>query len=242
MKLIKKSIYELLGTMFLIFFACGTAITSATYGLLGSSSVNIVATSLSFGLILMALIYLIGDESGCHLNPAVSLAAFINRKMSLKECIFYILSQLVGAILGAAILYAVLKATGNGDLLNRIDATNFVSGEGWKGYVGTIIFEVMATFIFVLVILKVTENRESKKLVGIVVGLTLTVVHLIGLTITGTSVNPARSFGPALMSSAFKLQQQAIKDVWVFFVGPLLGGLLAGFVHKLCSRRGNNRQ
>ncbi len=236
MKIIKNSIVEFLGTIALIFFACGTAITSTTYTFGGGQTLNIVATAFGFGLILMALVYLIGNISGCHLNPSVSLACLIDKRMSFKEFLAYVLAQILGGIAGAALLYGVLKATGFSKLLTDIDATNTIAGTGWQGYVGTIIFEMLLTFIFVMVILKLTKKEEHNKFAGLIIGLTLTLVHLIGIGVTGTSVNPARSFGPALMSYAFKFQDIAIKEVWVFFVGPLLGGALAGLVEMFCKK------
>lgn len=236
MKLIKNSIVELLGTMFLVFFGCGIAITSSYYAIGGNGVVNVVATSLGFGLVLMALVYAIGHISGCHLNPAVSIACLIDKRMSVKEFLAYILAQIIGGILGAALLYGLLKAM-NFDILSKIDGTNAIAGTKWQGYLGTVIFEIIITFFFVMVVLKMTRNKNNGKVVGMVIGLTLALVHLIGVNVTGTSVNPARSFGPALMALAFNLNKVAIMDVWVFFVGPLLGGALAGLIERLCKEK-----
>jgi aquaporin Z len=220
--LFKKMLAECLGTFVLVFFACGTAIV--TYMLFGA--VNVVATALAFGLAVVAMAYAIGGISGCHINPAVSLGAFLSKRMTAKGFGAYALAQLVGATVGAAVLYAILCGTGyNFDF--GIWATNAVAGSGAAGYFSSIALEIVMTFVFVYVILAVTSKQENSSIAGLIIGLTLTLVHLVGINLTGTSVNPARSVGPALMQAAFGGGAGALAQVWVFIVAPLIGAALA---------------
>lgn len=227
--LTKKAIAEFIGTFVLVFFACGTAIVTGA---------NVVATSLAFGLCIVAMAYSVGNISGCHVNPAVSIGMLFAKKMSVKEFLVYIIAQFLGAIIGACVLYALLIGTGilNVDSATQIWATNAVKGEGFGGYISSILVEVVLTFTFVYAILGVTSKESNSKVAGIVIGLTLTLVHLIGINITGTSVNPARSFGPALMCALFGGGTEALAQYWVFLVAPLLGGIIAAllfnFLHK----------
>ncbi|AEF81793.1 MIP/aquaporin family protein [Leadbettera azotonutricia] len=212
----KKCIAEFLGTLVLVLFGCGVAVFSG---------VDLTATALAFGLAIVAMAYTIGPVSGCHVNPAVSLAMAINKRISWLEFAFYAAAQILGAIAGAALLYAIVKSTG---------ANPAQTGLGQNGYganidlCGAIIAEVVLTFVFVLTIVAVTSPKSgSGKKAGIVIGLTLTLIHLLGIRLTGTSVNPARSLGPALL-----LMGNAIAQVWVFIAAPLVGGALAAIFGK----------
>ena len=210
----KKYIAEFVGTMILVLVACGVAVITGA---------NIIATSLAFGLVIVAMAYSIGNVSGCHINPAVSLAMLVTGKMNLKDFIGYIVFQVLGAIAGAAVL---------GLLLDNFSALG-ANGFGAYGQLATssgiaIIIEIILTFIFVTTILGVTSKKENGQVSGIVIGLTLTLVHLLGIPFTGTSVNPARSFGPALLQGG-----EALSQVWVFVLAPLVGALLAGLFYKL---------
>lgn len=239
--IIKKFFTELLGTFFLVFFACGTAIVSDG---------NIVATSLSFGLVLLVLIYSLGHISGCHLNPAVSLAMAINKKISWMDFMWYVIAQMFGALLGAIALYGILNLQGF-ELITNIDqnllkesfGANYlprVNGEVmFKNIVGALLFELIITYLFVYVVLSVTSKNRYNKVAGIVIGLALTLVHLIGIPLTGTSVNPARSFGPALAMIIFGGSTKGIMDLWLFILAPLCGGALAGIHHLLCKKENN---
>ena len=208
-KSVRKLIAEFFGTMMLTLIACGVAAVTG----------NIVATSLAFGLVLMVMIYTIGDISGCHINPAVSFGMWIAGKMKLENMIKYIIAQVAGAFVGSLLLALCLtsfKNLGANVLLNDTNA-----------FIGLIV-EMILTFVFVTVILKVTENKENNH-AGIVIGLTLTLVHLFGIYFTGTSVNPARSLGPALLQWTEPIP---ILQVWIFILGPMLGAFLAGIFYK----------
>lgn len=216
----KKYIAEFIGTLVLVLFACGTAtvlgcatnVVNMAYGL----------TALSFGLVIVAMAYSIGRISGCHINPAVSLAMLISGKMGVKDFIGYVIAQFAGAIAGAAILgYLAGWDCGFG-------ANGLYEGDILK----SLIIEVVLTFVFVLSILGVTEKTDNSTVAGLVIGLSLTLVHLFGIHFTGTSVNPARSFGPALFAGG-----AALSDVWVFIVAPLAGGALAALVWKLIKNK-----
>ena len=205
----KKYIAEAVGTMLLTLIACGVAVTSG---------VNLVATSLAFGLVIVAAAYSIGNVSGCHINPAVSISLFVAGKMTSKECIRYIIAQVIGAFVGSLLLALVL---GGFDAL------------GANGLVGSttiwiaLVVEIILTFIFTTTILGVTDKRENGHVTGIVIGLTLVLVHLFGLPFTGTSVNPARSLAPAVLQGG-----DALSNVWIFIVAPIVGAVLAGLFYK----------
>lgn len=226
--LLKKGIAECLGTFTLVFIACGVA--ALTGG-------ELVATALAFGLVIVAMAYSVGRISGCHINPAVSLAMLIAKKMSLKEFLVYIIAQLIGGFLGGLLIFGVAKMAGL-HLLG--DASNYVINFGMEGVtagtvIGALLVEIVLTFLFIYVILNVTDssNEGVGKKAGLIIGLTLTLVHLVGIPLTGTSVNPARSFAAALNALIFNGTTDAIAQVWIFFVGPLLGGAIAALVFKL---------
>ena len=205
----RKYIAEGVGTMLLTLIACGVAVTSG---------VNLVATSLAFGLVIVAAAYSIGNVSGCHINPAVSIALTVAGKMEVKECVKYVIAQVIGAFVGSLLLALMLG--GFGSL-----GANGVNGEitVWSALLG----EVMLTFIFTTTILGVTDKKENGHVTGIVIGLTLVLVHLFGLPFTGTSVNPARSLAPAVLQGG-----AALSNVWIFIVAPVVGAILAGLFYK----------
>ena len=223
-ELLKKGMAECLGTFTLVFIACGVA--ALTGG-------ELVATALAFGLVIVAMAYSIGRISGCHINPAVSLALLISKKMNVKEFIVYIIAQMLGGLL----MFGIAKMA-NLNLLG--DASNYVINfvnEGLSAgtIIGSLLVEVVLTFIFIYVILNVTDsnNEGVGKKAGLIIGLTLTLVHLVGINLTGTSVNPARSFATAINALIFNQTSDALAQVWIFFVGPLLGGVIAALVFKL---------
>lgn len=219
----KKYIAELFGTFVLVFMGCGTVVFSAPY-------VGNLGIAFAFGLAVMAMIYAVGPISGAHINPAVTLGVLSAGRMSLKNAFGYIIFQFLGAILGAyALAYVV-----SGHLSGYDIATQGLGQNGWGAdYAGgydiyaAAIFEFIATFIFVKVILKVTET--DLKIAGVAIGLTLVALHILGLPITGVSVNPARSFGPA-----FLVQGEAFSQVWLFLVVPSLAGIFAGLMSRCC--------
>lgn len=213
----KKYVAECLGTLTLVFMGCGSAMflgVQATGGHL--------AVALAFGLAIVATAYAIGSISGCHINPAVSLAMLMQKKLSGKDFIGYVVAQVVGAILGAALLKA-LTGFGLTDLTGAL-GSNGVANAGGIG--GALLVEVLLTFFFIFAILGVTSDDKYGSVAGIVIGLTLAFVHIVGIPLTGTSVNPARSIGPALLAGG-----QALSDLWVFIVAPLVGAALASVVH-----------
>ena len=221
--LLKKAIAEGLGTFVLVFCACGTAIMTG----------NVVATSLAFGLVIVAMAYVIGGISGCHINPAVSIAMLVAKKMTPKEFLVYVAAQFVGAIISAALLFGIISMRG---VPMFAWATNGVIANTAPGYIGSLLVEIVLTFVFVYAIMGVTSKTDNKAVAGIVIGLSLTLVHLVGIGFTGTSVNPARSFGPAIMSLAFGGGADAIAQYWVFLVAPLAGGALAAVVFKFLNK------
>lgn len=213
----KKAIAELIGTFILVFFGTATAVLGN-----GMDGIGTTGIALAFGLTIVAAAYSIGTVSGAHLNPAVSLGMWVNKRITTQEFIFYIVGQVIGAIIATFTLLTILNASGS-------DTANLgQNGFGDLTAVGALAVEVILTFIFVLVIMTVTSAKKGNaKLAGIVIGLTLTMVHLVGIPLTGTSVNPARSLGPAIFAGG-----DALSQLWVFIVAPLIGGLLAALVAK----------
>ena len=233
MNLLKKALAECLGTFVLVFFACGVA--AFTHG-------ELVATSLAFGLVIVAMAYSVGRISGCHINPAVSLAVLLRKKMTLVEFFVYLAGQLVGGLLGAVALFGFASLAGRGlDLAQGGvgNASNYMlgwNGQDWTagGIIGALLVEIILTFVFVYVILNVTdENSAAGKKAGLIIGLTLTLVHLLGINLTGTSVNPARSIATAFGALIFGGDASALSQVWIFILAPLAGGALAALVYGL---------
>lgn len=215
MNAIKKYLAEFIGTLVLVLFACGVA---AVLGCNGQEpNAAYFMTALAFGLVIVAMAYSIGNVSGCHINPAVSIAMLVSGKMNVKDFIGYIVAQFAGAIAGAGILCYFAPDTGLG-------ANALFEGDVVK----SLIIEIILTFVFVIAILGVTSKIENSAVAGVVIGLTLTLVHIFGIHFTGTSVNPARSLGPAIFVGG-----DALANVWVFIVAPLVGGILAALVYKL---------
>ena len=212
MSSIKKYFAEFIGTMVLVLIGCGTA---AAVGCAVEGS-GYLLTALAFGLTIVAMAYSIGNISGCHVNPAVSIAMLVSGKMSGKDFIGYVIAQCLGAIAGAALLLPLVgRDSGLG--ANAL----------YNGSVGlSILIEIILTCIFVLAILGVTSKESNSAVAGLVIGLSLTLVHILGISFTGTSVNPARSLGPALLVGG-----DALACVWVFLVAPLIGGVLAAVIY-----------
>ena len=217
MTAIKKYVAEFIGTFVLVLFACGTA---AVVGCNAAAGTGYLLTALAFGLVIVAMAYSIGNISGCHINPAVSIAMLVSGKMTMKDFIGYVVSQFLGAIAGAAVLMAIVGVD-----------TGLGANGLYNGNVGvSFVIEVILTFVFVIAILGVTSKQENGSVAGIVIGLSLVLVHILGIALTGTSVNPARSFGPALFVGG-----EALKNVWVFILAPLVGGVLAALTYKFLS-------
>jgi aquaporin Z len=219
----KKAIAEFVGTFALVWFGCGAAAIAGPP--LGSAA--IVGIALAFGLAIVAMAYGIGPVSGCHVNPAVSVGAWLAGRMTAGEMIQYVVAQCLGAIAGAAVLWLILSGKASG-------WDGGLGQNGWgPGYLGeygllsALVFEVVATFLFLVTILGVTQKGAPSQLAGLAIGLTLTVIHIVGISVTGTSVNPARSLGPALLVGG-----QALTQLWLFIVAPLIGGAIAGLLFR----------
>ncbi len=215
MEAVKKYVAEFIGTFVLVLFGCGTAAAVGCNG--ADPNVAYMLTALAFGLSIVAMAYSIGRVSGCHVNPAVSIAMLVSGKLSAKDFVGYVVAQVLGAIVGAALIGVFLGwdcGFGANGLYNADVALSLV-------------IECVLTFVFVLVILGVTAKTDNAAVAGLVIGLSLTLVHILGIHFTGTSVNPARSFGPALFAGG-----DALANVWVFVVAPLVGGVLAALVWK----------
>jgi aquaporin Z len=232
--MIRKLAAEFLGTAILVFFAVGVATLMFGFKFTGLSvAAGVVATALAFGLTLLALVYLIGDISGCHVNPAVTMGALLTGRISLMDAAGYWVAQFAGGIVGALALWGAFSTS---PLYHR--KTTGLGTDGWGanslihiGVGGALIFEIVLTAIFVFVVLRVTSATGNPATAAIAIGLSLTVVHLVGIPITGTSVNPARSLGPALVVGGTALSQ-----VWLFIVAPLIGGVIAAGLHRLFYR------
>lgn len=226
----KKFVAEFIGTFTLVLFACGTAVVAGEH-------VGLLGISFAFGLALIAMAYGIGAISGCHINPAVSLGVFVAGRMSFAELIMYIIAQCLGAIAGAFVLYLIASGKAGYDL-----GTNGLGQNGWgEGYIdgynmqAAIIFEFVATFLFVLMILGCTQAGSPTAIAGLAIGLTLVVIHIFGIPVTGVSVNPARSLGPALIGILQTSDAGAARwaQLPMFLIVPSIAGIVAGIVYRI---------
>ncbi len=214
----KKYLAEIIGTFVLVTFGCGTA---CAVGCASDAGCGYILTALAFGLVIVAMAYSIGNISGCHINPAVSIAMLIRKQLTGKDFVGYVVSQVIGAALGCIVL-GIVFGFDCGFGANQIQA-------GWANgtVAGALLVEIILTFVFVIAIIGVTSKVENGAVAGLVIGLTLTLVHILGIALTGTSVNPARSLMPAIFAGGTALAQ-----VWIFIVGPLVGGALAAVVYS----------
>lgn len=224
----KKYIAEFIGTMVLVLFGCGTAVvTGGLTGGTGSGTLGVLTIAMAFGLSIVAMAFAIGPASGCHINPAVSLGMLVAGRMKAMEFVFYVIAQVPGGLAGSAILkFIVLNSqtlAGNGMGQNGFGEQSAVG----LSMGGAIVIEIVLTFVFVLTILGVTQSEKTGVFAGLIIGLTLTFVHILGIPLTGTSVNPARSLAPAIFEGGVALSQ-----VWVFLVAPLVGAAVAALVYK----------
>ena len=219
---LKKYIAEMIGTFVLVLVGCGSAV-------LAGSFIGNVGVSFAFGLSLLAMVYTIGAVSGCHINPVVSLSMLVSGKISAKDTAAYIVMQCIGATLGAAAVYAI--AVGNPDYslaINGLAQNGYgLASPGGYSMMAAFIAELVLTFVFLLVILGSTSKNAPKGFAGLAIGLSLVFIHLVSIPVTNTSVNPARSLGPALIVGGVALNQ-----LWLFWVAPILGGILAALVWK----------
>ena len=224
----KKCIAEFIGTFTLVLVGCGTAM------LVGCDSVNgcgYILTAFAFGLVIVGMAYTVGNVSGCHINPAVSLAVLISGRMSITDFIFYVISQCLGAISGAACLKIIFSMGQVKDMTGGLGSNGLAGVNGNFG--AGLIVEILLTFIFVLVILGVTDSKAGHgSFGGVVIGFALVMVHILGIGLTGTSVNPARSIGPAIFAGG-----DALASLWVFIVGPFVGAALAAVIYKVMAKK-----
>ena len=223
-----KAVAEFIGTFALVLIGCGTAVIAGMGE--GPTAVNILGIAMAFGLTIVAMAYGIGQVSGCHINPAVSLGVLVAGRMTVSDFITYVIAQVLGAIAGAAVLYLILSGKASG-------WTGSLGQNGWgEGYLGeysmtsAFVYEVVGTFLFLVCILGVTQKGAPVGLAGLAIGLTLVALHLLGINITGTSVNPARSLGPALVGAG--TNPTALSQVWLFIVAPFIGAVLAAMLFR----------
>ncbi len=225
----KKYLCEFIGTAVLVLFGCGTA--AITGG-------SLLVTALAFGLSIVAMAYVIGNISGCHVNPAVSLAMLINRKISVKDFIGYVIAQVLGGFVGIALLWALISCTSYDITLIGFGANGFDASSSLEiNMLGAFIVETILTFVFIYTILGVTSDEKKSSISGLIIGLTLAFVHILGIPFTGTSVNPARSLAPAVFSKILLPNSTALLQVWVFIVAPLVGATIAAFVYKFLNKK-----
>ena len=223
----RKYIAEFIGTCVLVTLGCGTAMLVGCDAAAGS---GYLLTALAFGLVIVGMAYCVGNISGCHINPAVSLGVLLSGGMTVKEFFCYLIAQCLGAFAGAELLNAIFTLGGVKDMTGGFGSNGLagVNGNIWAG----LIVEIVLTFIFVLTILGVTSKKAGHgSFGGLIIGLTLTLVHILGIGLTGTSVNPARSLGPAL-TALIGGNGDPISVLWVFFVGPFIGAAIAALVYK----------
>lgn len=223
----KKSLAEFIGTFWLVFGGCGSAVLAAAFPELG---IGFVGVSLAFGLTVVTMAYSIGHVSGCHLNPAVSIGLWAGGRFDAKELPQYIISQLLGAVAGAGILYLIASGK-SGFELGGFAANGY--GEhspGGYSMMAALLIEMVLTFIFLIIILGSTHSKAPKGFAGLAIGLGLTLIHLVSIPVTNTSVNPARSTSQALFVGDW-----AVGQLWLFWVAPIVGAILAGLVYKYLS-------
>ena len=217
----KKYLAEMVGTMVLTLLGCGTAVSLNC----GSDIASVVGTAMAFGLAVVAMAYTIGGVSGCHINPAITLGCLLSKRISGKDAAMYMIFQVIGAVIGSAILFALTS-------YDQAQAGGTLTGAnscGSHGLVAGLIAEIVLTCIFVLVVLGTTDEKKGAgNFAGLAIGLSLILIHLVGIHYTGTSVNPARSIGPAIFQGG-----QALSELWVFIVGPFAGAAIAAGIWKI---------
>jgi aquaporin Z len=218
----KKYVAELLGTFALVFFGCGAAVIAGGF-------IGYLGIAFAFGITVMFMVYAIGPISGCHINPAITVAMLVAKKISAKDAMIYIIVQFVGAIAGAGVLLLIAVGT-KGYTLTDVGLGQNGFGDNYGAHFSVwsaLIAEIVLTFFFLLVIFGSTHKKAPQGFAGIAIGFSLFVIHLVGIPITGTSVNPARSFGPALF-----VRGDALMHVWLFLIAPIIGAVIAAFVWK----------
>jgi aquaporin Z len=220
---IKKYVAELIGTFVLVFMGCGSAV-------IAGKDIGYYGIAFAFGLSVLVMVYAIGSISGCHINPAITIAMMVAKKIDIKNGIMYIIMQCVGAIIAAAVLFAVASGLPGYDIaVNGLGQNGYgINSPADYGLGACFLAEIVLTFIFLMVIFGATSEKAHPALAGVAIGLSLVLIHLVGIPITGTSVNPARSLGPAIFAGA-----GALGDLWLFWVAPIIGAICAALVWKL---------
>lgn len=223
----KKALAEFIGTFWLVFGGCGSALLAAGYPGLG---IGFAGVALAFGLTVVTMAYGIGHISGAHLNPAVSIGLMVGGRFSAKELVPYILAQVLGAIAAAGVLYIIV--TGNGSTIGDFASNGYGDhSPGKYNMISCFVTEAVLTFIFLIIILGSTDERAPKGFAGLAIGLALTLIHLVSIPVTNTSVNPARSISQALFAGGW-----AIEQLWLFIVAPIVGAIIAGLVYKVFAK------
>lgn len=224
MELMKKYLAEMIGTMVLVLMGCGSAIFAGNAADIVGAGVGTLGVAFAFGLAVIAMAYTIGNISGCHINPAITLGVWLSGRMNGRDASMYMIFQVIGAILGSLILVALVSTGGHGGPTIS-GANSYDTGEMAQAFIAETVF----TFIFVLVVLGTTDEKKGAgNLAGLAIGLTLVLIHIVCIPITGTSVNPARSIGPALVEGG-----QALSQLWLFIVAPFVGAALSSLVWKM---------
>ena len=224
----KKYAAEFIGTFSLVLFGCGAAVIAGISSA-GPSGIGLLGISIAFGFAVVAMAYAIGGISGCHINPAVTIGVFTAGKIEIKDAIGYIVAQCLGAIAGAGVLYLIVSGR-PGFTMGEWALGSNGWGEGYLGGYNTLsafVIEAVMTFLFIFVILGTTSKFGNGAMAGLAIGVTLMLIHLVAIPVTGTSVNPARSLGPAIFAGG-----KALGQLWLFFVAPIVGAILAGIVWK----------
>jgi len=224
----KKYLAEMIGTFSLVLFGCGAAVIAGV-SQTGPSGIGLLGISIAFGFAVVAMAYAIGGISGCHINPAVTVGVLVAGRMTAKDAVGYIISQLIGATIGAAVLYVIASGS-NGWTMPEWALGSNGWGEGYLGNYNTtsaFVAEAVFTFLFLFVILAVTSKFGNGTMAGLAIGVTLMLIHLVVIPVTGTSVNPARSFGPAIFAGG-----KALSQLWLFFVAPIVGAIAAALLWK----------
>jgi aquaporin Z len=227
----KRFAAELIGTFWLVLGGCGSAVISATFGI---SGIGMLGVALAFGLTVTTMAYAIGHISGCHLNPAVSVGLAVGGRFSGRDVPGYILAQVLGAILASWTLFLIASGRPGFDIVRGLAANGYgAHSPGYFALFSCALTEIILTFMFVFIILGATERRATQGLAPVAIGLALTIANLVGIPVTNLSVNPARSTGPAVIMGGWALQQ-----LWLFWLAPLVGGVLAGVVYPAIAREG----
>lgn len=226
----KKVVAEFIGTLSLVLFGCGAAVVSGMSVQNGPSGLGLLGISLAFGLAVVAMAYAIGPISGCHINPAITVAMLVAGKMNVKDAIGHILAQFAGAVAGAGILFLIVSNQSGFTGLKEWGLGSNGWGEGYLNNYNTtaaFITEVVMTCLFLLVIFATTSKMGNSPMTGFAIGITLVLIHMVAIPVTGTSVNPARSFGPAIFAGG-----KALSQLWLFIVAPVIGGILGAVIWK----------